>query len=93
VPVVWSIWLSMVCSLPVANFVLIVAAEGFHRQRGTLHVLRHRGQHILWQREDDSDRLQLREDEHGRGIGGVHDVALIHLPQADAPANGAVMWQ
>ena len=38
---------------------------------------------ILRQREDDRDRLQLRDDDKARRIGGVNDVALFERRELD----------
>src|SRR4029077_16511049 len=44
-------------------------------------------QTVFRQGEDDSDRLQLRDDQQWIGVGGVHHVACIHQPQSDAAAD------
>ena len=39
---------------------------------------------VFRQGEDDRDRLQLGDDQHGIGVGGMHDISRIDQPQADA---------
>ena len=49
-----------------------------------LHHARHV---VLGNREDDGDRLQLRDHDEAVGVGRVHDVARIDLAQSDAAAD------
>ena len=42
---------------------------------------------VFGRREDDADRLDLRDDDDAGGVAGLHVIALIDLTQADAPAD------
>ncbi len=62
---------------------LIVAAVGVHLERALRHLLRHRLKVVFRQREENRDRLKLRDHEHGVRVSGVNDVPRIDLPQAN----------
>ena len=70
------------------NFRGVVAIVRFNRE---LHSRTQLGAHgrqlILRQTENYRDRLELGDDEKTVGVGSVHDVAGVHKPQTDAPAD------
>ena len=89
VPVVGSIWLSTVSSLPVGE--LVASARG-PRPRPRCASPRcsrfsTRGRLSCGEREDDADRLQLRDHDEAVRVARAHDVAGIDLAQADAAAD------
>ena len=47
-------------------------------------MLRHSGQAVLRQSENDSNRLQLGDNQQGIGIGSMDHIAPIHQSQAYA---------
>ena len=65
----------------------VIAAdrEHFHRvaHRAARRVVADRLEILLGQSEQDGDGAELRDDHHAARVGGVDDVALIHLPHAD----------
>ena len=63
------------------QFGLIVTAVSIHLERALGHVLRDGRKVVFRQGEDDRDRLQLRNDEHGVGVGGMHNISRIDQPQ------------
>ncbi len=84
VPVVWSIWLSIVCERAGGELVLQIAVPGVHREfLAGAHLLQDRRQLIFGDRENHADGLDLRDDQHAVGVGGVNDVAGIHQAQTD----------
>ena len=88
VPVVGSIWLSTVSSVPAASFVFCSRSQAstgsFSPARS---ALQHRRQAVLRDGEDHRDRLQLRDHHQAVGVARVHDVAGVDLAQAEAPAD------
>ena len=66
----------------------LLAVPGFHRDDVTrLQALHHRGKQVLRNGIEHGDRLELRDDDDAVGVAGVHDVAGIDLPQAEAAAD------
>ena len=85
VPVVWSISLSMVSSVPVASSVPSSRLMRLdHEQSPRPHAANHGRQAILGERKNHGDRLHLRDHQQPVGVRRVHDVARIHQTQTDA---------
>ena len=47
-------------------------------------MFRNAGQLVFRQREDHRNWLQLREDQHWVGVGGVNDISGVNLAQANS---------
>ena len=82
VPVVWTIWSVDEQDLAFAQLDLVVLAVGRDRQRPLGHLLLNLRQLGLREREDQRDRLDLRDDHETVRIGRVNDVADVDLPDA-----------
>ena len=61
-----------------------VAVPGFHQQRVLgVQLLHHFWNVIFGKGENDGDRLNLRDDGQGIGVGSMNDIARIDQPKAD----------
>ena len=83
VAVVWLIWLSMSASCPLPSELRAVAAAGLDRRaRPRPALCDHARQVVLRQREEDRDRIELRDDDDAGRVGGVHEVARVDQAHA-----------
>ncbi len=67
---------------------LAVGGKGRDRQAAAGDPALQLRQAVLGLRENDRDRLQLRDLHDARGAGSIDDVALIRQPEADPPGEG-----
>ncbi len=67
---------------------LIVPAVGLDRERALPHVLSHVWQVVFGKRKEDSNRLDLGDNQQRIGVGCVHHVAYIDQTQSDPAAEG-----
>ena len=68
--------------------VFLCAVIGIHRRLvATLQFFHNRRYVVFRDREQDRDRLQLRDHHQAAGVAGAHDVAGIDLTQAEAPTD------
>ena len=88
VPVVVSIWLSKVVSVPVASCLTLARSNAV---TGRVAPLFSRaaicGRLSSGTAKIDADRLDLGDDHDAVGIGHLDVIALIDLAQADPPAD------
>ena len=88
VPVVVSIWLSIVASCPASSLVVPVRSNAVAPQRRAGMDLRQdRRQIVLGQGEDHRDRLHLGDDDDAVGVARLHVIAGIDLAQPDPAAD------
>ena len=88
VPVVVSIWLSTVASVPVASCVVLLRSNAV---TGRVAPAASRfitcGTIVLGQRENDGNRLQLGNHHQPVGVGCLHVIARVHLAQTHPPGD------
>ena len=87
-PVAVSIWLSAVSSRPLPSFSFCARSKASTGMRSpALQALHHARQRVFGNREHDADGRELRDHDDAVGVAGAHDVARVHLAQADAAAD------